>query len=106
MTLDQEHGGWNSEGGRLHQGITGVSWYHYFSPEDASFFTIAGAGIGTSHFADSYSHPSGPGLVLGCGFQSGRHFQLAFRIAPAKGSRGDSSFRYTTRFFTMSVLMY
>lgn len=76
-------------------GWGGISWYHYFSPADRSFFTVAGLGMmnfdihteGPGGAYDSSADPGG-GLLLGAGFSFSRHFQLGLYVSAGETSVG------------------
>ncbi|MCB2230534.1 porin family protein [bacterium] len=69
------------------QGVSTVSWYHYWGRTGASFFTAVGGGI--SYFDTDYTEPNDNGLAwqAGVGYEFTPHVQIG-----AYFSGGQSTF--------------
>lgn len=74
-------------------GFGGISWYHYFTPDNKSFFTVVG--LGAMNYDIHVDDPSGDydksadpggGLLLGAGYRFARHFQVAMYLSAGETS--------------------
>ncbi len=67
---------WNSAIPERHvsQHFYGIAWYRYYGPVGHSFFTSSALGLSSinAYHYDGY----GPGLLVGGGYEFGRHFQV------------------------------
>ena len=71
----------------IFQGITGVSWYHYFGRVGRSAFATVGAGMYVFAIGNDGGNERRGGIQIGGGSEFARHFQIGLYIAVGRTER-------------------
>ena len=96
--------GYKVEGFDVSQGFGGVSWYHYFGEVGKSFFT--NVGLGSYNFSvDEYDTDPGGGILIGCGYEFARHWQVAGYLGAGKTSESNIFGKTTFKHNHFSILI-
>ena len=88
----------------ISQGFFGASWYHYFGEIGKSFFT--NVGLGTYNFSvDEYDTDPGGGILIGCGYEFAKHWQVAGYFGAGKTSESNIFGKTTFKHNHLSILV-
>jgi hypothetical protein len=68
---------WSEGSGRMIvQGFSGPTWYQYIGDAGRSFFMNFGLGVYVSSITDRKTNDPGFGMLLGCGYEFAKHWQI------------------------------
>jgi hypothetical protein len=76
------------------QGYSGPVWYHYFKPDDNSFFTAAGLGFYYFKVEDFEENDLGLAYLIGGGYEFARHVQVGAYLSGGKTSDRGIDFNH------------
>lgn len=78
----------------LTQGFFGATWYHYYGPKGATFFSAIGIGFYQFDVERGADFDAGVGGMLGGGYEFSPHFQAGAYFSSGKTSIGSEDWKH------------